>query len=150
MIAAAIAAIACAHPNEVPLPGESPATTTRPPTTASTTSGTDETRSVCEQALAASNTAKAEITAQISSAQANPNTAPQALLVVRAKATEWKGQLEDLRAKQVQAPVKAALDEGIALLDRLLGLSPSEIASQATQAQADIEAFLAKLESACG
>jgi hypothetical protein len=149
LVIAAVTAVACAHRNEDPLPGETPAPTTSTRADTSTATGGDQTETVCEEALDRSQEVVDEIKAKISEAQANPGSATAALLTVRATATRWKDDLEEFASRPIRSDVRDALNEGVNLIDELLAKNPQELAGEATQAQADIENFLDDLRTAC-
>ncbi|HEY7223362.1 MAG TPA: hypothetical protein VH561_07115 [Micromonosporaceae bacterium] len=150
MIAAVITGIACAHPHEVPLPGQSPASTGSPSASASApATGADQTSAVCDEALRATNDAKTEITAQINQVQGNPGGAAAALLTARAKATQLRSNLQDLRNRPIRANVRDALDQGIALLDHFLGESVQQLTAEGAQAEQQLQDFLDTLSTAC-
>jgi hypothetical protein len=149
LVVAAVTAMACAHPNEVPLPGESV-----PPSrqTTGSSSGPDETRTVCAQAQSASDAAVANLLAKLEEAQSAIAAGNQAAALVAANsartlATQWKGDLEGFAARPIRANVRSVLDQGVDLIDDLLGTDPQNLDAAAAREQ--VEQFLDDLERAC-
>jgi hypothetical protein len=149
LVVAAVTAIACAHPNEVPLPGES-VSPSRQPT--ANTSGPDETTAVCNQAQSVSRTAVDRLLAKLDEAQSalasgNQAAALTAATAAKALATDWKEDLEGFAARPVQANVRAELRQGVELIDELLGTPPQNL--DPTAARAEVEEFLDDLDRVC-
>ena len=160
LVVAAVTVIACAHPTEDPLPGETladptaTATHTARPTpsrsgTPTRTSDPAVTEEVCDDAQSVTQDAVDEIMAKVAQAQANPAAAIAQAIVI---GEEWKSKLEDFRDEPVTTPVRDTLDEGIDMIDdllRTLRTNPTSLISQANQIQDQIDEFQDNLADAC-
>lgn len=144
--------VGCAHPqNEVPLPGESVTSTSKAPTSTATSSGRDETASVCSEAKRVSNAAVSTIQAKLSAAQtaqtSNPAAALAAVNEAKAAAKDWSATLSTLAAKQIKPSVKTVLTDGITMINGLANASPTSV--NPAEAENKVNDFLTKLNSAC-
>jgi hypothetical protein len=160
LVVAAVTALACAHPTEDPLPGETLAQPSESAQTASPspshstgpTSGSSDpvvTRQVCEDAQDVTKNAVDQIMSKISQAQSNPTAAIASVIII---GEQWKSKLKDFRDKAISAPVRDVLDQGIDLIDDLLHTlrtNPTSLVSQANQIQDQIDGFKDDLASAC-
>jgi hypothetical protein len=154
-IAAVLVAVAltgaagCAHPkNEVPLPGESPTRTTA--TAAVTTTGADETKAVCAEAISASSSAVATLKAKLAEGKAAlaANNQPGAIAAATAaKATgkEWSGKLSSLVSRPIKPAVRTVLSDGITMIDSLTASTNVN----PTDAESKLNDFTTKLAAAC-
>jgi hypothetical protein len=148
LVAVLAGTAACAHPHEVPKPGESTSAVSTPKTTASS----DETGPVCTQAQSASNQAVADLTAQLTAAQSalsagNQVAALAAAAQAKSIASDWKTKLQGFANRPIKSSVRDVLTRGIALIDGLLNANPQTL--DATKAQQQVNGFLDDLKAAC-
>jgi paraquat-inducible protein B len=153
-VVAAVTVIACAHPNEVPRPGQTvaaPPSTTRPVVT----TGADETKTVCSQAQSLNDAAIADLTrllSQAQSAKAANDTAAALTAVTNAqkRAKEWSSGLDALTGKNISSRVRTALQSGITTINKLANAPLSSLATiDPEQVQKDITKFRDDLRTAC-
>ncbi len=156
LVVAAVTALACANPHETPLPGEtqpSPSETTASATGAPATTGADQTASVCRDARSESSSKVTLLKAEIAKA-ADPSQLLTALTAAERLGQEWVDNLKKLRAKNISAPVKRVLDDGIELLEGLVSKIKNRdmtLMQESVQQEIveQIDDFLADLDDVC-
>lgn len=155
LVFAAVTAIACATPNETPLPGEtqpSPSRTTQSPTSAPT-SGSDQTAAACRDAVRESNSKVALLKAEIAKA-ADPSQLFTALAEAERLGQEWVDNLKKQRDRNISASLKNVLNRGIGLLEDLVAKIRNRdmtLMQESVQQEIvkQIEDFLADLDKVC-
>ncbi len=151
LVATLAGAGACAHPNEVPLPGESPSPTPRASRSTATT-GADETREVCREAQDESEDAVATLGDKLTEASTayNAGKTAEALAAyneAKETGTEWAGTLEDLADRNIESRVRTVLQDGAEMITDLVSTPPQNI--DPDEAEDQINEFLDDLEAAC-
>jgi hypothetical protein len=153
-VVAAATVIACAHPHEVPKPGESlppSSSSPRPPVT----TGANETRAVCTDAQRLSDEAINDLTTLLNQAQSAKNAGNQsaaltAITNAQQRAKQWSSSLKTLANKNIDSRVRSALNSGISTIDKLANTPLTGLASlDPEQVQRDITKFRDDLRSAC-
>jgi hypothetical protein len=151
VVGISLAAGACAHPNEVPLPGESPSPTPRVSRTTQTT-GADETAEVCREAQDESEDAVATLTDQLDEASTayNAGKTAEALAAyneAKETGTEWADTLDELAGRPIEAKVRTVLEDGSEMITDLVNTPPQNIDPE--DAEDQINEFLDDLDAAC-
>jgi uncharacterized protein with LGFP repeats len=157
MIATAAALVACAHPHEVPKPGQSLPPSTHPVSTtaAVTTTGADQTKSVCTDAQSLNDQAISALTnllAQAQAARTSGDTAAALAAVQNAqqRAKQWSSALQALAAKNIDPRVRSVLQSGITTINQLADAPLTSLANiDPNQVQQDITKFRNDLTSSC-
>ena len=146
--AAALGGVAgCAHPHEAPLPGESTSQATSPVTT---TSSTDETKSVCSEATSTSTSAVTTLKTKLNEGKAALAANNQAGALVAANearnaAKQWSSKLSSLASRPIKSSVRTVLTDGVTMIDTLAAstnINP-------TDAESKLNDFTSKLAIAC-
>ena len=152
MITALTTTAACAHPHEVPLPGESTTAPRNTRTTSGTSGAADETAAVCREAQSNSDAAVAKLTDKLEDAQSaigsgNQAAALAAATAAKSIANDWKDDLEGFADRNISSPVRTVLNDGVEMIDELLATPPQSL--NADKAKDQVDEFLDDLDAAC-